>query len=285
MRESMFFEDPNFVLPVLFACFEGEEETPGGETPGDETPGDEAKFTQADVNRLLAENKRGLQEKLKELEKAKSTLETSYQGLLQSKNLEDEQRGSLEKSLKDLQAQFKTKEQRLADEKKELETQAKQRIDSLEADALKWKTMFTDSSITNSLITAASEHEAYNENQIVTVLRSQTKLVDKLDGNGKPTGDLVPMVEMNIMNAETNLPETLQMTPSEAVAQMKRMPEWQNLFRSNVRSGLGGNSNTGDFSGDGNVDVKNLTTEQYMEIRKSNPEKLGLGRTRDPWRQ
>ena len=59
---------------------------------------------------------------------------------------------------------------------------------------------------------------------------------------------------------------------------MKQLPEtWGNLFKSNIVSGIGGTSATGGHaSGSGRVDVKKLTTEQYMELRKKNPAALGL---------
>ena len=53
-----------------------------------------------------------------------------------------------------------------------------------------------------------------------------------------------------------------------------------NLFKSGVVSGIGATSGPGGVApgGNGKVDVKNLTPQQYAEIRAKNPELLGLRR-------
>jgi hypothetical protein len=48
-----------------------------------------------------------------------------------------------------------------------------------------------------------------------------------------------------------------------------------NLFKSGVVSGIGSGSGPGTPSG-GKLDLRNLTMQQYLELRAKNPELLGL---------
>jgi hypothetical protein len=59
---------------------------------------------------------------------------------------------------------------------------------------------------------------------------------------------------------------------------MKELPSlFGNLFKSNIVSGVGaGTATGGNMSGSGRVDPKKISTEQYMRLRKENPEALGL---------
>jgi len=64
-------------------------------------------------------------------------------------------------------------------------------------------------------------------------------------------------------------------TPMDAVKRMKEIPKiWGNLFKSNVVSGVG--AGQGVAPGTGEIDPTTLTSEQYMKLRRENPEKLGL---------
>ena len=230
---------------------------------------------QKELNRILAEEKRKLRQKYEEPYKS---LETDYQNLLQDKTLSDEKRGDYEKKLEEIQARQRTKEQQILHDKKLAEEGFQSRIGELEESAKTWEQRYTESSINRELQAAAVNNDAYNPEQIVVQLKSQTALVEQLDAHGKPTGNLVPMVNMMVKNEDSGATEMLQMTPDEAVEHMKKNPErWGNFFKNNIREGIGSTSATGGaMTGDGTVDVTRLSDEQYFELRKKNPRALGL---------
>lgn len=233
-------------------------------------------FSQEDVNRMLAEDRRRHQERYQ-------TLEASYQELLQNQQLSAEERDKLSKSYEDLQKQFRTKEQQLAYEKKQAEEEAQKRIDELSQKGNFWETKYRHEKLVIGLQEAAVKHDAYNPKQLITQLLPQAKLVEQLDSKGKPTGDFRPMVEMTVLSDETGQEEVLQMTPDEAISLMKQSAEHGNLFKNNVRDGIGASSGTGSMSGDGTIDHKKLTDEQWFELRKKNPGALGLRAKSDRW--
>lgn len=265
----------------FLASYEGEETPAGGDIPAgvaDANANANAAagkglrtFTQDEVNKFLADDRR------KHTEKYQS-LESSYQELLKNQGLSQEDRDRLEQQLDDLRKQHRTKEQQLAYEKKEAEEKFQKEVEGLKKEKTIWEQRFTESTIMQALQSAAIKHEAFNPQQIIVQLRGHTKLTEKMDHAGKPTGQLVPMVEMTVRNEDSGVTEQLQMTPDEAVEYMKKNPEqWGNFFRSNVREGIGAISATGGaLTGDGNVDHRKLTDEQWFKLRKDNPGALGL---------
>ena len=283
-------------MTVFLAAYEGEGDGTGdsgdagasaggtGAGAGEGAGGEGGKFTQEDFNKAMADHKRGLQKQLEESNKKYSTLESSYQELLTNQNLTNEEREGLQTQLSDLQKQFRTKEQQLAFDKKQAEDAAATTIEELTKERTIWEQRYTDTTIRTALQSAAVTHEAFNPDQIIVQLRSNTKLVEQVDGNGKPTGQLLPMVEMTVTNEETKAPEVLQMTPDEAVSHMKKTPElWGNLFKNNIREGIGSSSATGAMTGDGTVDHSKMTDAQWFAQREKDRTALGLSVKSDPW--
>ena len=110
-----------------------------------------------------------------------------------------------------------------------------------------------------------------------------TKLVESVDEKtGKGNGQFKVMVEFPDKDATTGQEIMTTKTPSEAVKRMTEIAEYQNLFRKNVVSGVGGNSAIGGLTtgSNGRIDPRNLTPDQYQKVRAENPELLGLRRRR-----
>lgn len=248
---------------------QGGEGSEGGQGGSDRT------FTQEDLNRFLAEDRRKTEAKFKD---KFDKLEKSYQDALKNKQLSETDRQELENQLEDLRARHRTKEQQLAYEKKQAEEAAAQRIKELEERAGTWESRYTETTIQRELQAAAIEHDAYNPELVIVHLKGATALEEQTDSEGKPTGKLAPMVTMTVKNEDTGALESLKMTPSEAVEYMKKNPErYGGFFKNNIREGIGSTSATGGaMSGDGTVDVTKLSDEQYFKLRKENPAALGL---------
>lgn len=235
----------------------------------------ERAFSQDDVNKFLADDRRKHQEKYKKLEGA-------YQEMLADKNLASEQRQKLESELQDLQKTFRTKEQQAEYERKQEREAFKNELSGYKESATKWERMYKDSVIQRSLQDAAVAAEAFNPTQIVGLLRPMTQMRAATDEEGNEIEDqMVPKVDFPDVDEKTGDRIVTLRTPQEAVQRMKELPElFGNLFRANVVSGIGSGAATGGVtSGEGGrIDASKLTPEQYRKMRKENPEALGLRR-------
>jgi len=233
----------------------------------------ESRFTQDDLNRFLAEDRRKHQAQLQKME-------SQLNELAKSKSLTEQERQTLKENLDAIAGQLRTKEQQLTLEKRELEEKYQVKVQEAEKKAQVWEALFRDSTIDRSLQDAAVKHDAFNAAQVVTQLRPWTRMIEVMDEKtGKPTGKYKPVVDMPDVDATTGEQVIMTRSPDEAVKRMKEMPEqWGNLFRSNVLSGIGSSSATGGLMPGygGKIDVRKLTQAQYLEVRAKNPELLGL---------
>jgi hypothetical protein len=267
------------------SCFEGEDAAAAaaataaaaaaaaaataGAVTGDKT------FTQEDLNRILAEDKRKHQTQLQKME-------TQLSELAKSKTLTDQERATLKENLDAIAGQLRTKEQQAQLEKRQMEEAHATKMAEADQKAQVWESLYRDSTIARSLQDAAVKHEAFNTSQIVTQLKPWTRLIEIMDEKtGKDTGKYQVVVEMPDVDPTTGQPVPFTGTPEDAVKRMKEMPEqWGNLFKSGVVSGIGSSSATGGLipGQGGKIDVRKLTPQQYREIRSKNPELLGLRR-------
>ena len=237
-----------------------------GDQGGDRT------FTQEEVNKFLASDRRKHQEKYE-------SLEGSYQQLLENESLSKDERNKLEESLENLRAQYRTKEQQAAHDRKKLEEEYTERLAEAEKQYEVWERRYMESTISRALQDAAVSHEAYNPSQVVALLRPMTKMVEKTDEKGRGLGEFEPMIDFADVDLETGESVMTQRTAENAVKRMQELPDlYGNLFKSGVVSGIGGNSATGGLApgANGQIDVRKLSPTQYREIREKNPELLGL---------
>jgi hypothetical protein len=270
---------------ALYSCFDGDGAgTSDGSAAGDgasvgggvgsgDNNNQNRTFTQDDVNRLLAEDRRKHQAQLK-------TMETKLQEVLASRNLTETERKALQENLAAVQGQLRTKDQQAALEKKEMEEQFSAKLTEAEKKVQTWESLYRETTIDRSLQDAAVKNDAFSPSQIVTFLRPMTKLLEEMDQvTKKTTGRYKPVVEMPDVDPKTGEPVMMVRTPEEAVKRMKELPDqYGNLFKAGVVSGIGSGSATGGLlSGhSGRVDVRKLTPAQFREIYEKNPELLGL---------
>lgn len=228
-------------------------------------------FSQDDINKFLAEDRRKHAQKFEQLE-------TAYTDALANQNLSKEQREQLEAKLEDLQKTFRSREQQLEHDKKQLEDKYVKEVKELETKAVAWESKYKQTLVDRSLQDAAVVNDAFNTSQIIALLRPMTKIVEKTDDQGRVTGDPQPMVDLTDIDTKTGESIITRRTPEDAVRRMKELPSlFGNLFKSNIVSGVGaGTATGGNMSGSGRVDPKKISTEQYMRLRKENPEALGL---------
>jgi hypothetical protein len=226
----------------------------GGDKGGDKGGGNgkEGKgkvFTQEEVNRILAEDKRKhqttLQKTLDELNLVKSKA-----------NLTDTERHELDSRIETLQNTLKTKEELAKSEIEKLTKKHGKVVDDLTLDRDSWKSKYTDSTIVRSITDAAVVTEAFSPEQIVAILKPKTQLAEALDEDGKPTGNLVPKVSFDTKDKDGKT-VTLNLSPSDAVKKMSEEERYFNLFKGKGAGGLGG-TNKGKV---GEGDIKKLAQD------------------------
>jgi DNA-binding transcriptional MerR regulator len=101
-----------YLSSAVLACFDGESNQ-GGQPNGEQTPpadGGERKFSQEELNQVLAKDRRKHEA---QLQKMADTLES----LSASKNLSEEEKANLASQLEEARASVRTKEQQLTHER------------------------------------------------------------------------------------------------------------------------------------------------------------------------
>lgn len=216
-------------------------------------------FTQAEVNKIMAENKRTLQTKNEALIKELETLKKGG-------NLSAEQKSQLESRIETLQNELLSKEELSKKEADKLRKESQKQLEALATERDGWKNRYTTATIQRTITDAAVENKAINPRQIVAILQQKANLVPATDNEGNQTGELVPKVKFDTTDKEGK-PVTIEITIPEAVKQMKDMEEYFNLFQGEGSSGLGASSkSTGKVA-----DVRTIAKDpaKYREARKA----------------
>lgn len=221
-------------------------------------------FTQAQVNQMLADNKRALQQ-------SNQTLAAQLEELRNNVNMTQEQKDGLEIQIQQLKDEGKTALQ-LA---KEGAAKIQREFDAHKTGSAKevetWKNRFT-SMLTENAIRAAVGDDAYNPDQFLQIMKPMTKVAPVLGDDGKPTDQYKVVISMTGKNEKGETID-LELDPAAAVTRMKEdVSRFGNLFKSGIKGGLNG----GNVTTAGNIDLSKLTPEQYREHRKKNRAVLGL---------
>lgn len=194
-------------------------------------------FTQEDVNRFLADEKRKAQ---KANERTIKELET----LKKNSALTEEEKGRLEDRVETLRNEFLSKEELAKKEAAKERNKTKQELETKEKESNKWKGLYEETVTQTGLLTAASsDPDIFNPQQIVDLLQPRTRLVEELDSeSGNPTGRYTPKVRFAGKDKDGK-DIVLELAPTEAVKQMKEMPDkYGNLFKNGATGGLGSNN-------------------------------------------
>lgn len=211
-----------------------ESETPEPETLTPETPKSDTKFSQEDVNRFLADERRKLQKQNERTIKQLDELKKSTQ-------LTSEEKEKLETRIEDLKNEFLTKEELSKKEVKRESEKSKRELETYQKEAEKWRSLFATKTIERDILDAAGS-DAYNNRQILQILKPDARLVEELGEDGQPTGGHVTRIKYAGKDKDGN-PIPLDLTVTEAIKQMKEdADQFGNLFRSGANGGLGGNN-------------------------------------------
>ena len=258
-----------FHFPVSILCYDGGSGEGSGDGSGNSaatqntTPpaGDASggQFTQDQVNKFLADDRRKHQSKFEKLEQ-------NLAAISEDKTLSEQQRDAMKSEVEDLRKSLRTKETQAEVDRKASEERYKTELDSERERANHWEGMFKTNEIQRSLQDAAVGAEAFNPGHIVALLAPNTQLKDQ-------DGRLVPMVDFPDIDEKTGEETRTLRTPADAVKRMRELPKIHGcLFKSNVVSGVGaGQGPSGDPD---SVDYASMTPEEYRKNRAAIKQRL-----------
>jgi len=231
----------------------------GAGDAGATTPPVTKTFTQSDVDKII-------KERLDRQNKQSRSMIDELDALKAKSQLTVKERQELEDRIESMKNEHLTKEE-LADKKRsQMERQYKTELEGLTSERDAWKGRYTGSTISRSLTDAAVENDAYTPEQIVAILQSTTSLVEMLDEDGKPTGELTPKVKFNDINKEGK-PVTLELSPKEAVKRMTEIDRYLNLFKGKATGGLGGSNGSGGSGKEPTANDLAKDPKKYREAR------------------
>ena len=250
MKESIFTK---FWLAVF------DDDPPPSDPPPSDPPPSDKTFTQDQLNKILADDRRRHEAKIRQVLEEADALKAKA-------SLTDEERTDLENRLESMRNDLLTKEELAKKEKDKLAKKFAEDTQKLTADRDAWQQRFTRQTIERTIIDASIENEAFVPEQIVAMLRTDTKLEEALDEDGRPTGQYLPKVTFADTDKDGK-PVTLSLSVKEAVKRMTEIPKYGNLFKGKGTGGLG-NQNTG--SGSRHQDAATLAKDPaaYRAARK-----------------
>lgn len=220
-------------------------------------------FTQDEVNTALAKQKRENQvankKIIEELEAVKSKAELT-------KTARDE----LDARIVIMKKANMTSEELAKQERLTADNEHELAVTTLTTERDKWKSRYTNETISRSIIDASIEHDAVLPEQIIAILQSKTQLEEVLDAENNKTGVYVPMVDFTI-TTDDGQSQVLHLTTSATVQKMREIPKYQNLFNIQGKGGLN-QYNRSSGSGNNDIDVKKLAQDPAA-YRKAREEK------------
>ncbi len=244
-----------------FTSFEGE-----GDGKGDGNKGDDKTFSQEQVNTILAEEKRKMQDRQR-------VVVSELEALKKNSALTVKEKDGLEKRLEELKTQHMTAEERARRAEEMAEKKRSGEVETLSGERDVWRKRHAKLVVDTAIINAAVTHKAIRPDQIIAMVQPKTRLVETLDNDGKPTGDHEPRVALPDKNKDGE-DIVLDLTVDEAVKRMKEMEQHGNLFNGGKTGGLGSG---GSQSKSKMIDVAKIARDDpaaYRKIRKEKPELL-----------
>jgi len=213
------------------------------------------------VNGLIAKEKKAFQDQLKRTMDEIGALKTRA-------NLTQKERDELDQRMSQVNATMLTQEEKHKQQVEELRGQLDSETKRLSTERDQWQQRFSSHVVTSTIVNEAAGAKAYNPHQLVAILNTSTSLIEELDSGGKPIGKLVPIVKFDDKDKDGK-PVTLQLSVSDAVKRMTKLPEFANLFNQGGAGGMGGTGKSGSGSG-GNTTLSDVAKDPaaYRNARK-----------------
>jgi len=244
---------------------EGEGEGNNGNEGGGSGDGDGAKsYTQEQLNKMMADNRRKLTQQ-------NETLVSELTTLKDQANLTAQDKTELEERIEKLQVQNMSKEEIAKREASKAAKSHQLELGSLTKERDAWQKRYTKARVATELTTAALEAKATVPEQIVQLLGPNTYLSPVLGDDNKPTGDFETLVKFSDVSEEGKA-VVLDLTPFATLKRMQELTErFSNLFINPGTGGMGGNSGQSGKGGQKQTVEALKDTNAYMKWRKANP--------------
>lgn len=266
----------NFRLNKTYVtAYDGEDDPTPGTDPvvADPKPGEPKKvFTQEEIDKIV-------QSRLEREKKTQQELLTKLTDLEKRSNLSDEERSKLQKRIAELQNENMSVEEKLNREVKTWSEKYQTETETLKKQVSEWQTRHHSYQIERELMDAAQANDARVPFQLVDLLKQNTKMKEAVDEKGNPTGRYEVKVTITDQK-EDGTPFTLELSPMEAVAKLREMPEkWGNQFNAKGIDGTGNRPDILNPSVNSNYNglVLNKGYEEYKKSRESAMGKAQLG--------
>lgn len=242
------------------AVFE-DDPNPNPNPPKDDPPkdGPTKTFTQDDLNRIMADEKRKARSQQESMLKELEALRTQA-------NLKAEEREEWDKKIEELQTKLMTKEELAAKEKKKLEEDYQKQLEEQTKNREMWESRYRNESITRSITDQAVVNDAWNPEQLVAILQPKARLEEVVEDE-EPTGQFQTRIRFPDVDKDGKS-VTLDLSVAEAVKRMTELEQYANLFKNKGAGGYGGS--TGRTN---KPDLKQLAIagniEEYTKQRKA----------------
>lgn len=217
-----------------------------------ETPPEAKTFTQAEVDGLMANYRKGLQN---DLAQAQAEVEKLRKGGGDTKGLQTK--------IKELQDSLLSKEELARQQIEQTTAKFQQDLATAQQEKQQTHTKYAQLLLSNEVARAAVDNNAFSADQLQVFVGAQSEVVPVTDDKGAPTGDFKVVTKYN----------DIQMTVSEAVAKMREDKRFANLFKVSGIPGVGMTLNNTQISAsDGKIPT---STEEYM-AKRADLKKKGL---------
>jgi hypothetical protein len=171
-----------------------------------------------------------------DLQKKLDEMKDLTERLQNAENLTKEEKKQLESQLEEMKNANLTAEQRVQSKFEKQIKDLTKRQETLESEGVNWKKRYEQSTIYNAISEAASQAKAFSPTQVVSLLAGNSKLVEKLGGDGKGTGEFEVVVAVKVPkeNGKDGEFEVKDLPAHEAVKSFMELPENYNLSVSQV---------------------------------------------------
>lgn len=225
-------------------------------------------FTQADVDKMMADHRRGLQTSNQELA-------TQLEEFRNKANLSETQRAELDAKIVTLQTQHLTEAQKLTAQVESEKKRVKELEDTSKKEVELWRGNFQELLVRNSILSGAAKHEAAFADQMLDMLKPKAKVVSATDAEGNVIPNTyVAKMPITMTDPKTKALVTVELPIEDAIGEMRKDPKHGNLFLTGGKPGLGGSGGTGGTGNSGPLNLKTMTAEQYRAERVN----LGLAK-------
>lgn len=232
----------------------------------DPPPDGKKSYTQKELDDIILKRtekaRRAQKQTIEQLEALQSTL-----------RMTDEQREKMEEEIEGLRKQTLTAEEIAKREAKKAKDSYESQLTVAQKAAQTWEMRYNDLKINHEITSASQKHGVLPTSVpfLEAYLKPKVKLSGVKDETGEITGH-VAMVDFTDQGTDGKSVD-VQLSVDDTVKRMKELSEsYGHLFAAPSGGGIGGNS--GNPGGAKNAFRPGMTQQEYMRLRKENPQAL-----------